>query len=168
MSEDQIRFVRTDDASLHPGQSANIMLDEKFVGRLGKLHPRILSALGMDASIYLFELQLNELLCRADANIFQPISKYPANRRDITVIIENSVTVAEIRSNIEQMHINSLQNIKVLSIYKGKGIPETKKSVSLGLILQEFSRTLTDKELEQTVLSIISQLKNKVGAEIRS
>ncbi len=166
--ESQIKFVRSDDASMHPGQSAEIKLGKKLVGRLGKLHPRIQSALGIDAGVYLFELQLNELLSRVDANIFQPISKYPANRRDINVIVDKSVSVAEIRSNIEQMHITSLQNIKVLSIYHGKGIPETKKSVSLGLILQEFSRTLTDKELEQTVLSIISQLKNKVGAEIRS
>ena len=104
--ESQIKFVRSDDASLHPGQSAKLYWTKKFVGRLGKLHPRIQSALGIDASIYLFELQLNELLSRVDANIFQPISKYPANRRDITVIVDNSVSVAEIRSNIEQMHIN--------------------------------------------------------------
>jgi phenylalanyl-tRNA synthetase beta chain len=56
----------------------------------------------------------------------------------------------------------------VFSVYKGKGIPDSKKSVSLGLILQEFSRTLTDKEIEQKVLLIISQLEDKVGAEIRN
>ena len=73
-----------------------------------------------------------------------------------------------IRSNIEQLNIASLQSVEVFSIYTGKEIPESKKSISLGLILQEFSRTLTDKEIEQTVLLIISQLENKVGAEIRS
>ncbi|MFK7817022.1 MAG: hypothetical protein AB8B92_11875, partial [Gammaproteobacteria bacterium] len=73
-----------------------------------------------------------------------------------------------IRSNIEQMNIECLQRVDVISVYKGKGLSESKKSVSLGLILQEFSRTLTDKEIEQTVLLIISQLEVKVGAEIRS
>ena len=168
LPDDQIKFVPVEDASLHPGQSAKILHNETYIGRLGKLHPRIQSALDINSEIYLFELQLNELLVKAKTDIFQPISKYPANRRDITIIVDENVCVDEIRSNIEQMNISSLQNIEVFSIYKGKGIPETKKSVSLGLILQEFSRTLTDKELEQTVLSIISQLENKVGAEIRS
>ena len=157
-----------EDVALHPGQSATIQESGVQIGRMGKLHPRIQSALGIDAQVFLFELQLNELLRKVEATIFQSLSKYPSNRRDITLIVDDHVSVKEIRSNIEQMNITSLQNIEVFSIYKGKGIPETKKSVSLGLILQEFSRTLTDKELEQTVLSIISQLKNKVGAEIRS
>ena len=168
LPNDQIKFVSAEDVSLHPGQSAKILRNETYIGRLGKLHPRIQSALDFNSDIYLFELQLNELLVKAKTDVYQPISKYPANRRDITIIVDEYVSVEEIRSNIEQMDITSLQNIEVFSIYKGKGIPETKKSVSLGLILQEFSRTLTDKELEQTVLSIISQLENKVGAEIRS
>jgi phenylalanyl-tRNA synthetase beta chain len=66
------------------------------------------------------------------------------------------------------MNIESLQRVDVFSVYKGEGIPDSKKSVSLGLILQEFSRTLTDKEIEQKVLLIISQLEDKVGAEIRN
>ena len=84
------------------------------------------------------------------------------------MIVDENVNAEVIRSNIEQLNIVSLQSVEVFSIYTGKGIPESKKSVSLGLILQEFSRTLTDKEIEQTVLLIISQLENKVGAEIRS
>ena len=66
------------------------------------------------------------------------------------------------------MEIACLQSIEIFSVYTGKGIPQAKKSISLGLILQEFSRTLTDKEIEQTISSIISQLINKVGAEIKS
>jgi len=99
---------------------------------------------------------------------FEPLSKYPSIRRDITIIVDENVNAQDIRSNIEQLNIACLQSTKVISVYKGKGIPDMKKSISLGLILQEFSRTLTDKEIEQTVLLIISQLENKVGAEIRS
>ena len=165
---DQISFLPVEDSALHPGQSANIMFGEMVVGRLGKLHPRIQTALAFDQSIFLFELQLNRLINKASVNTFQALSKYPSIRRDITIIVDENVNAAEIRSNIEQMNITCLKSVEVFSIYKGKGIPESKKSVSLGLILQEFSRTLTDKELEQTVLLIISQLEAKVGAEIRS
>ena len=165
---DQITFKPAEDVALHPGQSANILFNDKVVGRFGKLHPRAQSALDIDPAIYLFELQLNELIKKPAARLFQALSKYPSNRRDITMMVDENVNVGEIRSNIEQMNIACLQSFEVFSIYKGKGIPESKKSVSLSLILQEFSRTLTDKEIEQTVLLIISQLEEKVGAEIRS
>lgn len=165
---DQISFKPADDVALHPGQSANILYNEIVVGRLGKLHPRVQSALDIDPAVYLFELQLDELIKKPTASVFKALSKYPSNRRDITMIVDENVNAGEIRSNIEQMNIACLQSFEVFSIYKGKGIPESKKSISLGLILQEFSRTLTDKEIEQTVLLIISQLEAKVGAEIRS
>ena len=165
---EQVSFKSAEDAALHPGQSANILFNNIVVGRVGKLHPRVQSALDIDPAVYLFELQLDALIKKSSANVFQAISKYPSNRRDITMIVNENVNAGEIRSNIEQMNIACLQSFEVFSIYKGKGVPETKKSVSLSLILQEFSRTLTDKEIEQTVLLIISQLEDKVGAEIRS
>lgn len=168
LPEEGISFLPAEDAALHPGQSAKITLGESIIGRLGKLHPRIQSALDIGPTVYLFELQLNELISKASVNVFQALSKYPSIRRDITIIVDEDINAEVIRSNIEQLNIATLQSVEVFSIYTGKGIPESKKSVSLGLILQEFSRTLTDKEIEQTVLLIISQLENKVGAEIRS
>ena len=168
LPEHQISFLPAEDAALHPGQSAKITLGETLIGRLGKLHPRIQSALEISPAVYLFELQLNELINKAPVKVFQALSKYPSIRRDITIIVEENVNAEVIRSNIEQLSITSLQSVEVFSIYTGKGIPKLKKSVSLGLILQEFSRTLTDKEIEQTVLLIISQLESKVGAEIRN
>ena len=164
----EVSFQSADDAALHPGQSANIMYNDRYIGRLGKLHPRIQSELDFDSPVYLFELQLNEMIKRPDVNAYQALSKYPSIRRDITVIVEENISASDIRSNIEQMNIESLQRVDVFSVYKGEGIPDSKKSVSLGLILQEFSRTLTDKEIEQKVLLIISQLEDKVGAEIRN
>ena len=165
---DQLSFEKLNDPALHPGQAAQILFNNKFIGRLGCLHPRIQRALDLTQSVYLFELHINELLGQAGRTIFKPLSKYPSIRRDITLIVDEKVSAAEIRSNIEQIEILYLQNIEIFSVYTGKGIPESKKSISLGLILQEFSRTLTDKEIEQTISLIISQLKEKVGAEIRS
>jgi len=173
ISNQQISFVTCDDAALHPGQSANILYKdetagEAVIGRLGKLHPAIQATLDIDQTLYLFELKLSNLMHVKQVSLFQPLSKYPSIRRDITLLVDKNVEAAVIRSNIEQMQINALQKIKVISVYTGKGIPESKKSISLGLILQEFSRTLTDKEIEKTILSIISQLNEKVGAEIRN
>ena len=164
----EITFISEEEIALHPGQSANIIFNEQVIGRLGKLHPQIQSALDIEPSVFLFELLLDGIIKKPKTKLFQPISKYPFNRRDITLIVSEDIKAGDIRSNIEQMNIACLKNIEVVSVYKGKGISESKKSISLGLILQEFSRTLTDKELEQTVSSIISQLEKTVGAEIRS
>ena len=164
LSIDEISFELAEDAALHPGQSANILFGEVVIGRLGKLHPRIQTAIDVDPAVYLFELQLDELIKPQSANVIQALSKYPSIRRDITILVDDNVNAQQIRSNIEQLNIACLQSTKVISVYKGKGIPEMKKSISLGLILQEFSRTLTDKEIQQTVLLIISELENKVGA----
>lgn len=164
----QLYFESLRDSALHPGQAAKIVFSNKVIGRLGSLHPRIQFALDFDQRVFLFELQLNELLKKSSEVMFQPLSKYPSIRRDITLIVDAAVEAAEICSNIEQMEIACLQSIEIFSVYTGKGIPQAKKSISLGLILQEFSRTLTDKEIEQTISSIISQLINKVGAEIKS
>ncbi len=156
------------DPALHPGQAAQIISNNKSIGRVGRLHPRIQSALDIDQPFFLFELQLSDLLKKSSEIVFEPLSKYPSIRRDITLIVDETINAAQICSNIEQMKIPILQTIEIFSVYTGKGIPETKKSISLGLILQEFSRTLTDKEIEQTISLIISQLKIRVGAEIRN
>lgn len=168
LSAEKIQFVLAEDAALHTGQSATILCEGVVIGRLGKLHPRIQSSLDIDPAVFLFELQLNELIKKPNVDAIQALSKYPSIRRDITIIVEESVSAQQIRSNIEQLKIDCLKSVELFSVYKGKGIPDSKKSVSLGLILQEFSRTLTDKEIEETVLLIISQLEEKVGAEIRS
>lgn len=166
--DSSIEFVPLNDPALHPGQAATIKINNEKIGRIGKLHPRIQVDLDIDQSIYLFELQLNNLLQKTTEIVFQPMSKYPSIRRDITLIVDETISAKQICANIEQMEITSLQNIEIFSVYMGKGIPESKKSISLGLILQEFSRTLTDKEIEQTISLIISQLINKVEAEIKS
>ncbi len=164
----KVNFEILNDPALHPGQAAKVIVDNQIIGRIGKLHPRIQSKLDIDQPIFLFELQLNNLLGESAEIVFQSLSKYPSIRRDITLIVDETISAEEICTNIEQMEISCLQNIEIFSIYTGKGVADSKKSVSLGLILQEFSRTLTDKEIEQTISLIISQLSNKVGAEIRT
>ncbi len=163
-----LMFKSIDDSALHPGQAAQIICDDKVIGRLGKLHPRIQSDLDIGQDLFLFELQLNDVVKETSTVVFQALSKYPSIRRDLTLIVDETINAEEICTNIEQMEITCLQNIEIFSVYTGKGVQETKKSISLGLILQEFSRTLTDKEIEQTISLIISQLENKVGAEIKS
>ncbi len=168
LPREKLHFEVLNDSALHPGQAAKILLDNKLVGQLGKLHPRVQSALNFNQEVFLFELQLNELLQRSSKVVFQPLSKYPLIRRDVTLIVDKTVSVAEILSSIKQLGISCLKSIEVFSVYTGENIPNAKKSISLGLILQELSRTLTDKEVEKATSLIISELVRRVEAEIRS
>lgn len=168
LPRERLCFKTLDSPTLHPGQSAKILFNDKLIGQLGKLHPRIQSALDLDQEIFLFELHLNELQHEFSEVVFQPLSKYPSIRRDITLIVDEAINVAEIVSSIEQMGIPCLKNIEIFSVYVGESTQHAKKNISLGLIMQGFSCTLTDKEIEQTTSLIISNLTNKVGAEVRS
>lgn len=168
LSREKLHFEILNDSALHPGQAAKILLDNKLAGQLGKLHPRVQSALNFNQEVFLFELRLNELLQGTSKVVFQPLSKYPLIRRDVTLTVDKAVSVAEILSSIERLGISCLKSIEVFSVYTGENIPNAKKSISLGLILQELSRTLTDKEVEKTTSLIISELVRRVEAEIRS
>ena len=167
LPSERLCFETLNDPALHPGQSSKILFNDKLIGQLGKLHPGIQSALGFDQEIFLFELHLSELLHKSSEVVFQPLSKYPSIRRDITLIVDEAINAAEIVSVVEQIGILCLKNIKVFSVYMGKNTKNAKKSISLGLIMQEFSRTLTDREIEQITSLIISELIDKVGVEVR-
>ena len=168
LAPDQLRTESLEDAGLHPGKAAKILYKDEMLVRFGALHPRIQAALGISQEVYLFELQLDGCPDTSSELMFKPLSKYPFIRRDITLIVDQAVQAAQICSNIEQMQIPCLQQVEIFSVYTGDNIQKGKKSISLGLILQEFSRTLTDKEVEQTITSIVSQLEHQVGAGIRS
>ena len=101
----QIEFEVLNDPALHSGQAAKILLEDQMMGRIGKLHPRIQSKLDIDQPIFLFELQLHDLLKRSADIIFQPMSKYPSIRRDITFIVDETISAKQICANIEQMEI---------------------------------------------------------------
>ncbi len=168
LPRDQLALEPLDDPGLHPGQAARVVLRDQTLVRFGALHPRIKADLDIDQEIFLFELHLDELPSRPLGKVFRPLSKFPLIRRDITLVVDEALQAAEICLNIEQMQIACLQRVEIFSVYTGQGIPKGYKSISLGLILQEFSRTLRDKEIEQTVTSIVTQLENRVGAKIRS
>jgi phenylalanyl-tRNA synthetase beta chain len=159
-------FVRAEHAVLHPGQSASIHSDGKVIGWLGALHPQVLKAVDIDQPVYVFELEL-VLLQQARLPAFTPLSKYPEVRRDLAIVVDDTVTVADIESAIQKVASDRLREIKIFDIYTGKGVDSGQKSVAFGLILQEFSRTLTDEDIDHEVGKIVSTLKTEFTATLR-
>ncbi|MDH5387762.1 MAG: phenylalanine--tRNA ligase subunit beta [Gammaproteobacteria bacterium] len=152
--------------ALHPGQSARVLIDGEFSGWIGTLHPEIMKQLDLDETVYVFELTLN-IVKSTVLPTFSPLSRFPEVRRDLAVVVDESVTVQSIQDCITEITSDLLQNIKIFDIYTGKGVDSGRKSVALGLILQDFSRTLTDNDVETEVEKVVSTLKQKFAATLR-
>lgn len=168
--EQQISYRPSNEVlGLHPGKTLQIFMQDACIGVLGVVHPNVVDKLNLpNKDVVVFELILNEKTLYVPVTQFQAWSKFPSVRRDLTFTVDQSVPVQAMLDKIYSLQINQLQNIVVFAVYQGKGVPESRKSVSLGLILQDFSSTLTDKQVEQIMTNIISLLADSFEAQLRN
>ncbi|MCU7958645.1 MAG: phenylalanine--tRNA ligase subunit beta [gamma proteobacterium symbiont of Bathyaustriella thionipta] len=164
---DAFTFVAETHPALHPGQSARIYRAQQAVGWLGMLHPALEKSLAVGATVGLFELQLEplQLVCLP---AFQALSKFPAIRRDISILVEKKIPFADIKQAIQKIAPGILQDIFPFDVYTGGNIDSSLRSLSLGLILQDSSKTLVDEEIEQVVQGVLSELEKRFSAQLRS
>ena len=159
-------FAPVAHAALHPGQSAEIMTENVVVGWMGMLHPRIEAQLGLEQPVYLFELDMALLMQRALPK-YQAVSKFPAIRRDLALLVRDDTLAVALENAVKKAAVPQLMSYYLFDVYTGKGIPEGQKSVALSLILQDFSRTLEDAEINRIVDAVVASLKEDVGAVLR-
>ncbi len=152
--------------ALHPGQSAEILLGGKSIGWAGALHPGVQKQLDLDDRVLCFEIDVNALLA-AQLPKAAALSRFPVVRRDLSVLIDADIPAAELIETVRGAIPNMLREVRLFDVYDGKGIEPGRKSVALGLILQETSRTLTDEETDRAVHSATSALEQKLGAKLR-
>lgn len=153
--------------ALHPGQSARIEgVQGREAGMMGLLHPQALKSLDINKSAILFELILEEFN-RAILPRFQEASKYPAIRRDLAVVVDDGVTSAAVQQGILEVAGDLLTDLQLFDVYKGKGIDSGKKSLALGLTLQDSSRTLTDGDVDLVIERVLTRLRENFGATLR-
>ena len=160
------RYDAATHPALHPGQSANVSVDGNIVGWLGALHPEVMKKLDIEQTVYIFEISLDAAKI-ATLPTFSPLSRFPEVRRDIAIVVDENVTVQAIQNCIQEVSSDLLQNVQLFDIYTGKGVDAGRKSVALGLILQDFSRTLTDQDVETEVEKVVSTLKQQFAATLR-
>jgi len=161
-----VSFVAAAHPALHPGQSARIEQNGAPLGWIGALHPVVTEKLGLVGGTLVFELALEPLL-RGRKPRFHELSRFPAVRRDIAVVIDNSVPVDAVLAVIRRSAPDTLQELKLFDLYTGKGIDSGRKSLAMGLTLQADSRTLTDSEVDAALESILATLKAELGATLR-
>jgi len=152
--------------ALHPGQSARLERNGATVGWLGALHPRVARELDVEGDVFGFELRLATLQ-PARTPAFHELSRFPASRRDLAVVVDEAVTAQMVQDSIRQHGGGLLREVRLFDVYRGQGIAEGQKSLALGLILQDLSRNLTDSVVEETVSRIIAGLTQQFSATLR-
>jgi phenylalanyl-tRNA synthetase beta chain len=162
----KFRFEAATLPCLHPGRSARIFRDDISVGWLGQLHPDLVRRLGLPSGPYVFELESRAAL-KMEVPNFSEVSRFPAIRRDLAVVVDESVPLAQLKENVSVTARGLLRELRVFDIYRGPGIEPTRKSIALGLILQENSRTLTDQDADAVVAAVAERLRSEFGATIR-
>jgi len=162
----ELRFEADTLSCLRPGRTARIRRNGVAVGWIGELHPRLTKDLGLNNTLLLFELE-TELAFVANALQFNKISKYPSVRRDLAVVIDEKVPLAVLRENVTVSASGLLIDLRVFDVYRGPGVEFGRKSVALGLILQDSSRTLTDVDADAVVTAVVTRLRDVLSATIR-
>ena len=160
------RFERARHPALHPGQSAQITINNQVVGYLGALHPQHLHRLDIPQPAYVFELELSLIALKKTIK-YEKLSKFPSVRRDLSILVSEEVVAADILDHVTTMAGDYLHNLELFDLYRGEGIDLGKKSLSLGLTFQRYSSTLTDKEVDSLMALILKSLQEKYGVTLR-
>ena len=162
---DEVNYRKTTRSILHPGQGADICVGPECVGHFGKLHPAICASIELD-DVFLFEID-GEFAHSKKKRVFSPISKFPSVRRDISILIDDSIEVVDVKKIAEDVLGETLVRAIIFDLYQGKGIPESQKSIGLGLTLQSQKGTLKEQEINDLASGVVEALQSKLGATLR-
>jgi phenylalanyl-tRNA synthetase beta chain len=165
-SPDQFQLQPGQHPALHSGQSAEITKNDTHVGWLGALHPEFVAKLDLDEPVFLFQIPISSLQT-AKIPKFSEVSRFPAIRRDLSFMVDAGVSAQAVLDCAATAAGKLLVNLQLFDEYRGEGIDSGRKSLSLGLTLQDSSRTLKEEIIEATTLRVIDSLQAGLGAELR-
>ena len=154
--------------SYHPGRCAHVTIDGVDVGVLGQVHPLVAKNYGMESEVYCAEINFTKLLeLQLPDATYTPLPKYPSVSRDLAIVCDEEVTVAQAEDVITAAAGKLLREIRLFDIYRGIGVPAGRKSMAFSLVLRADDRTLTDTESEAVVTKVLSALAEKLNAVLR-
>ncbi|ENP8321596.1 phenylalanine--tRNA ligase subunit beta [Vibrio vulnificus] len=159
-------FVAAKHPALHPGQSAAIVVDGKEIGVIGTVHPELERKFGLNGRTIVFEIEWSAINRKVIPEAVA-LSKFPANRRDIAVVVDEAVASGDIVNACLEVGGEFLKAAKLFDVYVGKGVEEGKKSLAIALTLQSNERTLEDADIAGAVDAIVAHVSEKFGASLR-
>ena len=157
-----------DNPSYHPGRCAAVSINGETLGYMGQVHPLVCKNYGLDTEVYCVEIDFSKAFTMIlPEPTFTPLPKYPAVTRDLSLLCDETVTIAELEKVITAAGGKLLRRVDLFDIYRGKGVAEGKKSVAFSLQLRADDRTLTDADSEGVITKVLTALETKLGAVLR-
>lgn len=162
----EIEFKVEANPALHPGQSAAIYLNGEHIGYIGVVHPELERKLDLNGRTVVFELLWDKVSERR-VPLAKEVSRFPANRRDIAIVVAESVPAANVLELCKKVGVNQMVGVNLFDVYRGKGVPDGYKSLAISLTLQNTTRTLEEEEIAATVAECVEALKQRFQASLR-
>lgn len=160
------RFVKATHPALHPGRTARIELDGRPIGWIGELHPQWQHQYELPSPAVVFELDVEPLLDIAVPR-YGEVSKFPAVTRDRAMLVDDQIEAQALLDALESARPAFVQEITLFDLYRGKGVPEGKKSLAFRVVMQDTGRTLTDAEVDAAMAQLSDALVSRFGAKQR-
>jgi phenylalanyl-tRNA synthetase beta chain len=158
----------SDNPTYHPGRCAKVSIDGVDLGYIGQIHPLVAQNYGMDVDVYCAEISFTKLFgLRLPDVTYTPLPKYQGVSRDLSLICDEAITVAQVEDVITAAGGKLLRSVKLFDIYRGTGVPEGKKSMAFSLELRADDRTLTDADSEGVTSKVLAALASQLGATLR-
>lgn len=152
---------------LHPGQSAEVMANGVSIGYVGVLHPSLLKAAKLKKAPIVFEFDLDRIGSLRRVPAFEAVARFPEVRRDLAMVVPETVSAAQLHDVLAQAAGNWLINSWVFDVYTGEGIDSGFKSIALAVVLQDKTATLVDEQVDKTMQTIVTSLTTEFGATVR-
>ncbi|MDO4429934.1 MAG: phenylalanine--tRNA ligase subunit beta [Lonepinella koalarum] len=161
-----VKFVAKSYSTFHPGQSAAIILNGEEIGFIGQIHPNIAQKIGINGKAFACEVLIDKIAKRNIA-VAKEISRFPANRRDLALVVAQNVAASDIIDACRAIAGEKLINVNLFDVYQGQGVPEGCKSLAVSLTIQDTEKTLEEEDINAVISVVLAELKQRFNAYLR-
>ena len=159
-------FNQSSHSFLHPGRQSNVVLDNQLIGWIGQIHPQLCRKIGIKKDVYAYELYIKNIK-QTSLPVFHDISKFPSVRRDLAMIVDDNISYQQIKQIIINELGELLSDVFIFDEYKDTNMGVDKRSLAIGMVLQQYNSTFEDKDVDKLMSKVVSSIKQNLTVEIR-
>jgi phenylalanyl-tRNA synthetase beta chain len=164
---DRVAYQAAQHPALHPGQTAQIVMEDRHLGWIGRMHPRLVDELGLTGPVYLFEICL-DALPEGRLPLAQELSRFPEVRRDIALLADRQLPADALLAAVAEGAGAELRNTWLFDVYEGQGVAEGMRSLAVAMVWQHPERTLQEEEVQGRVEAVMTLLNTRFGVTLRA
>ena len=162
-----LEFAKAVHPALHPGRCAKVLVDGRFAGVVGELHPRWVQKYELSTAPVVFELELNEVLATPFPAYIE-VSRFPAVVRDLALVVPQGQNLAPLLAGLRAAAPVIVRDVALFDVYQGKGLPEGEKSLAFRIVMQDTQRTLEDAEVDTVIADLLTIARRDFNASLRA